>query len=149
MKRKFTAVAAAGCALCMAAAPATADQTIKYKGKADPDGRVSFKLMKGDGKQKVDGFKWAKIPVDCGGKGEQSTSNRLGFAIKVKSDKTFETKAVLGPADAPDAKVKLEGTLKGKSSSGIIRIRGKNLPLDNGKTGDCKSGPIDWFAERQ
>lgn len=147
MKRKLSAVAVAGCALCLAAAPATADQTIKYKGKADPDGRVGFKLMKGGGKKKVDGFKWAKIPVDCGGKGEQSASNKLGFTVRVKPDRTFETKAVLGPADAPAAKVKVKGTVKGKEAFGTLHIRGKALPLDNGKTGDCKSGPVDWFAE--
>ncbi len=146
MRKKLSVVAVAGCVLCLAA-PANADQTIKYKGKADPDGRVSFKLLKGGGMKQVDSFKWAKIPVDCGGKGEQTTSNKLGFAVKVKADKTFTAKAVLGPADDPAAKVKVEGTVKGKEAFGGIHIRGKQLPLDNGKTGDCKSGRIDWFAQ--
>jgi hypothetical protein len=113
MKKKLSIVAAAGCALALAA-PATADQTIKYKGKADPGGRVSFKLVKGGGKKQIDKFKWTKIPVDCGGKGDQTTSNKLGFTVKVKSDKTFSTKAVLGPSNDPQAKVKIEGSIAGE-----------------------------------
>lgn len=148
MKKKFSVVAVAGCVLALAA-PATADQTIKFKGKADPGGRVSFKLEKGGGKKKIENFKWAKIPVDCGGKGNQTTSNKLGFAVKVKPDKTFSTTAVLGSADKPDAKVKIEGTVAGKKAKGTMHIRGKALPLDNGKTGDCKSGRVDWGAQRQ
>jgi uncharacterized alpha/beta hydrolase family protein len=148
MKKKLSIVAAAGCALALAA-PATADQTIKYKGKADPGGRVAFKLVKGGGKKQIDKFKWAKIPVDCGGKGDQTTSNKLGFMVKVKANKTFSTKAVLGPTSDPEAKVKIEGSVAGKSATGTMHIRGKALPLDNGKTGDCKSGLVDWNASRK
>jgi hypothetical protein len=143
--KKTSMIAALACLLCMAV-PAAADSTTKYRGDIEPSGRIAFKLEKGGGIQKVDALKWNKVPVDCKGK-KETTSNRLGFKVRVKEG-DFEATAILGDAEDPDATVEIAGTLSGKTASGTIRIKGQALPLDGGLTGKCRSGKLDWSAIR-
>src|SRR5205085_2440661 len=113
--KRTSMIAATACLLCMAV-PAAADSTIKYRGDIDPSGRIAFKLEKGGGVQKIDALKWNKVPVDCKGK-KQTTSNRLGFKVKVVEG-DFEATAILGDADDPDATVEIAGTLTGRRRAG-------------------------------
>jgi hypothetical protein len=143
--KKFSILASLACLLCMAV-PATAGQTIKYRGDIDPSGRIAFKLVKGGGVQKIDKLKWKKLPVRCEGS-KQTTTNGLGFSVKVVEHE-FEAVAVLGDSKAPDAKAEITGTLKGGDASGTIKVSGKALPLDGDLTGRCRSGKLDWSASR-
>jgi hypothetical protein len=143
--KKLTIVAAVACLLCLAV-PAAAENTFKYRGDIDPSGRIAFKLLKGGGVQKIDALKWHHVPVDCKGK-QRTTSNRLGFKVRVK-EKAFEATAILGDADDPDATVEINGTLGKGKASGWIRVKGQALPLDGGLTGKCRSGKLDWEAIR-
>jgi hypothetical protein len=137
-----------GCVIACVAmlAPAVADASKKqYAGSIEPSGEISFTLRKQNGKLDVLKLAWTNLPVDCNGE-PNTTSGKLSFAVPVKDHK-FKARAVLGDPQSPEARAVIKGELKGKRhAEGTIEVNGSHLPTDDGGSGNCESGRLDWSA---
>lgn len=144
MKKTITICIVACVALL---APAAANASKKsYSGSVEPSGTLSFKLKSKNGNKDVVKLAWRDLPVDCSGEAKTSDGG-LSFEVPIKND-GFKAIAVLGSKDDPEARAVIIGSFKGRSADGTIELSGSKLPTNDGNSGNCRSGKLDWKASR-
>ncbi len=117
-----------------------------YRGDFEETGRMSFTLERFQNGKRVINFSWKQFPLDCQGRARTS-SGHLEFSQKVER-RRFSAEAV-DDADDPGSRLSMAGRLVGqRNAQGTLRIRGKEVPLDNGSVRNCESGTVGWTAER-
>ena len=144
MKKTIT-ICIVACVALLAPAGANASKS-SYSGSVEPAGTISFKLKSKNGEKNVAKLSWRDLPVDCAGTPKTSDGG-LSFAVPVKNS-GFKASAVLGKKDAPKARAVIKGKFIGKTASGTIEISGSKLPTNDGNSGKCASGELDWNASR-
>lgn len=144
--KKLGVLAIVVCAVAVAAT-ATAG-TSKYRGTIDPSGRLSFKLEKKRGKQRVINLVWASLPVTCKGGKAATTGGHLNYRVAVRNG-VFHASAFLGNEKNPNAEADVRGKIKGRKASGRITVDGRKLPIAGSSKGaKCASGKLKWTAAR-
>jgi len=128
-------------------APVVANASKKnYAGSIEPSGEISFKLRSSKGEEDVIKLAWRNLPVTCKGV-KQTSDGGLSFDVPVKDNGSWKAKAVLGPAKDPEARAVITGSFSGKrGADGTIELSGSKLPTNDGNSGKCASGKLDWSA---
>ena len=143
--KKTISICIVACVALLAPAAANASKK-SYSGSVEPTGTLSFNLKSKKGNKSVVKLAWSNLPVDCAGE-TKASDGKLTFKVPVKKN-GFKAVAVLGDKDSPEARAVITGGFKGKNAGGTIDISGSKVPTNDGNSGKCSSGKLDWNASR-